>query len=315
MVSLQDEQAAEIINNACRLYDLGSLMQWSILRVYTNEVYLIQSEKGKFILKVYAPDWREESHLRYELHLLAHLKRKDFAAAGVLLDQNGKALHERYERRWAMYEYAPGTKPKQPWTGSLFKDFGCATAKLHEALDDYESPHVRFAWEVSYLLVEPFETIQKFLNAEDVHYLQSMADKTKEYIENHEVELDWGACHGDLTPDNIHIDDLGLITFYDFDSGGPGWRAAEFRDIWWRQQQLHDGSYEALIEGYKSARTMSQINFDSVPFFVPAYEIWGFAMDWEHGHVHNEPGGKDAYIKRKMAKLHDWEEIVAPTPG
>jgi Ser/Thr protein kinase RdoA (MazF antagonist) len=115
MIALEDVQVNEMINSACEAYDLGDLKRWELLRVYTNGVYLIESEKGRFILKVYAADWREESHLRYELHLLVHLKKNNFAVAGVVLDKNGKALHRDYGRMWAVYDYAPGHKPKQPY--------------------------------------------------------------------------------------------------------------------------------------------------------------------------------------------------------
>ncbi len=243
------------------------------------------------------------------------LQQKNFAAAGVVLDKNSKALHTNFERRWAIYNYAPGRKPSKPLNANLFRVFGRATGKLHAALDDYQTVHDRFAWDLKYLLEDPLPIVATFLDADDMSYIRDLAGRMKSYIENHMDELDWGSCHGDLTPDNIHIDTNGLITFYDFDSGGMGWRAAEFRDIWWRQQQLQDGCYDAFIEGYKSARSMSEINYESVPFFLPAYEIWGFAMDWEHGHVQDEPGGKSAYIKRKMKKLYDWENIVKSLNG
>lgn len=75
--------------------------------------------------------------------------------------------------------------------------------------------------------------------------------------------LDYGICHMDLKPDNIHIHNSEIVVF-DFDSAGESWRAIEpYRDLEGSKEH-----FQKWLDGYREIRDFNSFNENAVPTFL-----------------------------------------------
>ena len=56
-------------------YPIGEVIDCTLLRAYVNDVYMLKTQSGKYIIKVFRANWRTESEIRYELEFLFHLHK------------------------------------------------------------------------------------------------------------------------------------------------------------------------------------------------------------------------------------------------
>lgn len=255
-------------------------MDCALLRSYVNDVYAIATTAGDYILKVYRARWRSWSEIAYELDVLAHLTARGVAVAPAIPRRDGRrigAIRAPEGLRYAvLFARAAGTKPARPFTTTLYRHFGRATARMHRALDDFASPHARVPLDLAHFLDRPLAALRPRLagRPDDWAFLVSLAEKVRARIADLAASgLDWGVCHGDLTLDNLHVTLEGQITFYDFDSGGPGWRASDPCGVLRYAIADRNGFWDAFLAGYGEVRPFGPADLAAVPYFAAAYGI------------------------------------------
>ena len=177
----------------------------TLLRSYTNDVYLVEGGSERFVLKLYGTGWRRDSEIRYEIDLLRHLEH----------------LTDR-------------------------------PLDLIESLD---------------------------VDAADRHSPTDLGAVLRARItELAERGLDWGPCHGDLTFDNVHTTDAGETVWYDFDSGGPGWRAIDLQGWALALPECH-ADWHAFLDGYRAVRPLNDTDVLAAPLVWLAKKLWGVEVD------------------------------------
>src|SRR6266404_2468915 len=206
----------------------------SLLRSYTNDVYLVTSSNEKYVLKLYNSVWRTETEILWEVDLTEHLLEKGVLVPNVLTAKSGKKVVDYNldgENLFVVvFDYAVGKKPLEPFTPELYYSVGQAAAKLHESSNDFSSQYSRPEWTLEYVIDNSLITVKDIISPETYNFISEFGSKLKTKIkELNEEGLDWGLIHGDLTLDNLHVDDDGSITLYDFDSSGLGFRAMDLQ--------------------------------------------------------------------------------------
>src|SRR5205823_11606868 len=131
-------------------------------------------------------------------------------------------------RQAALFRYAAGPSIRtENYTPGAAKAFGVHVGQLHSAMDGFESTHRRFELSLDHLLVEPLAHVEPRLThrAHDFAYIEAVAKRLRvELTKRIANGLTWGVCHGDLHGNNASwVEEVP--TSYDFDCGGPGWRA------------------------------------------------------------------------------------------
>lgn len=255
----------------------------SVLRKYTNDVYLVQTATDKVVLKIYGKDWRTESEIRYEIDLLQHLGNKGVLIANTLPAKDGDRLQvftdsQEGERLAVLFEYAIGDKPQAPFTTDLYRLFGQAVAAMHNGSDDFSTPHQRPKLDLDYLVNNPLRLAQPLLTnrPDDKTFLDSLAERINTKIASLKPQdLDWGVVHGDMTLDNLHITSDNKICLYDFDSGGPGWRASDIQG--WTLLEKEEAKGQAFRKGYSEVRPIKETDLLAAPYMVAAWDIWGLS--------------------------------------
>ncbi len=117
--------------------------------------------------------------------------------------------------------------------------------------------------------------------------------------------LDWGPCHGDLTLDNLHISDDGQVVFYDFDSGGPGWRAGDLPGWAKVHPEISEAEMraQAFLRGYQSIRPLSDADIEAAPYLYLAFEVWGMEINLQNRVLAQGRDAVQLYLASSIASL------------
>ena len=309
-------------------YDIGSGVECRLLVHNLNDTYVVSTDAGRYILRVYqAPrasgrSWRTEADVHYELDLLLHLKRKGFAVSTPLARRDGTLLRvlpaPEGPRPAVLFTYIDGepvTPPRQH--ASLSRLYGRSVAEMHAASNDFASPHARLRLDLDFLLDIPLRTMQPLLTqrADDWTFLQGLAESVRDHLPAQGLEQ--GVCHGDAQGGNACLSAEGTLTFFDFDVCGYGWRAydlAVFRwgaalgksRLGWHDEQIAQ-VWTAYLAGYQERRTLAAPELKAIPWFVVARHFWFLgltAANWDYWGLHEVD---DDFWERELAFLREWE--------
>jgi Ser/Thr protein kinase RdoA (MazF antagonist) len=292
-------------------YRFVSSAEVTLLRAYTNDVFDVTSNGSRFALKIYGAGWRNASEIAYEMDLLAHLSSKDVRVARPIAGTNQRAI-QRFptpfgDRFAVLFAFAPGAKPTPPFEPPLYYQVGRSAAVLHNAADDFTSSHARTALDTTLLLDHPVELLQPLIgDSTDRDFILRFAERLRRTIHSLAKRgLDWGPCHGDLTLDNLHVTGDDRVIWYDFDSGGPGWRAADLPG-WAALMPAAAPLADAFLSGYQSVRSIDRVNIVAAPFLYAAFEVWGIEIDLQNRVLRRGERAVQDYLSAAIDKLRPW---------
>lgn len=260
----------------------------TLIRAYTNDVYLVQAAEQKFVLKIYRMGWRNKEEIGYEVEMLAYLDEKGLRVAKTIPASGGElvtALPTSNGERYAvLYEHAPGSKPAEPFSNELYFQFGRAVGRFHLLSSEFCSTRQRMPIDLAYLIDAPLAVVRPYLDqrSESWETLLRIANDVKTRIAAMaEQELDWGPIHFDATLDNLHRTDDGEIILFDFDSGGPGWRASDLQGWAVALPERHE-HHQSFLRGYQTAKPLAPLDLQAAPWLTIAYEIWTMKVEIEN---------------------------------
>jgi Ser/Thr protein kinase RdoA (MazF antagonist) len=93
-----------------------------------REAYLLETEAGRFVLKITDPN-RAEEVVRSDVGILATVARFDFPAPRPLYTRDRRLYLSLDERFFYLYQFVPGEKP-QP-SAAMLAECGALLARLH----------------------------------------------------------------------------------------------------------------------------------------------------------------------------------------
>lgn len=280
----------------------------SLLRAYTNDVHVVVSAGSRRVLKVYAPDWRRDTAIRWELDLFRHLAAEGIETIVPIPAHDGECLRimplRGALRQAVLFPFAAGAKPEPPFPAELYAREAMSLARLHAALDNFSSPHHRPGLDLEVLIWRPLRRIRAMaLDASAMAAMtitgQVIADRLAPLIER---GLDWGPCHGDATFDNVHLTEDGDFIWYDFDSGGPGWRALDLQG-WAAVTPEYDDRFRAFVEGYREVRRLTEADVTAAPYLHLAQEIWGITVALERRMAPHGPVAMATHLATESTRI------------
>jgi Ser/Thr protein kinase RdoA (MazF antagonist) len=160
---------------------------------------------------------------------------------------------------------------------------------MHNALDDFASPHPRFHLDLAHFIDQPLVNIRPFLSQrpDDWSFLQRYAEILRQRILAMPAEsLEQGCCHGDLQGYHANITPDGSLTFFDFDCGGFGYRAYDLAVFLWccRLEEAVAVRWIPFLEGYQETRAIHERDLQAVPLFVCARYLWHMGVHAQNSH-------------------------------
>ena len=284
----------------CRFYSSGF-----------NDTYRIKTTEGNiFYLRAYRFSWRTLADIQYELDVLNHLKHNNFPAAKPVPYRDGQffcAVSAPEGMRYlALFTEAPGHEiayDQEP--EKTAQRYGQAVAQMHNALEDFSSPHQRFHLDIEHFIDQPMRNIEPFLSSsrpDDWKYLQHFAETLRRRILAMPTDtLEQGFCHGDLQGYHANVATDGTLTFFDFDCGGWGYRSYDLAVFLWccRLEDAVAVRWEPFIKSYRENRSVQELDVQAVPLFVCARYLWHMGV-----HTQNSPDWGIGFLNEKYFDSH-----------
>ena len=195
-------------------YNIGKIQKYEEIKEgIENTNYLVQTEKGKFILNLNEKRI-EENDLPFFIVLMKNLFDKKFPSPEPIINKNGNYISEISNKKDAVVSFLNG-KAKQVLNPLDCYEVGVYTAKLHSITKNLISKRKNKLSVNSWR--EIYNRVKK--DCSKIHpNLSNIIEKNL-----NEIETDWpqnipsGIIHADLFPDNIFFNKnklSGIIDFY-----------------------------------------------------------------------------------------------------
>lgn len=271
------------------------------LHTPTNDVIEVISDQGHFALKLYRATTRDE--IQWEIDLILHLIANNVPVVrpvpGVDSYVNTFVM-DGSEYSGVLFEWVEGQKPNN--SADTYRLIGQAAAQIHQAADTFTSPLAHTNYDAYLLIDEQITRMQPALVASgQLQKVTDLTERLRAIIANQ--KLDYGVCHMDLKPDNVHIDN-GRMTVFDFNSSGESWRAIEP----YRILKLSDKYFQTWLDGYRSVRPFNKANERAVAAFCIIGDIRSIV--WDLGFAKSSRG-KPLFraddLPRIVNKWIEWE--------
>ena len=248
-------------------YDLGVPLSFKgIAEGVENSNYLLQTERGSFILTLYEKRVHA-ADLPFFLGLLEHLAARGIACPLPVRSKSGAHFARLNTRPAALLTFLNGLSLRRPEAAHCAAA-GAALAALHEAGKDFSltRPNALGAdgWrELAQLCIPRADSVQDGLGAliEKAH---------SELVTRWPRNLPAGVIHADLFPDNVLFMNAkvsGLIDFYFACNDAYAYDLAVMLNAWCFEA---DGAYnvtkgKSLIAAYRRERSLNQTEIDALP--------------------------------------------------
>ncbi len=269
-------------------YDLGRALSFKgIAEGVENSNFLLETERGRFILTVYERRVRGEE-LPFFIDLMQHLAARDFPCPTPVPDLHGKALQTLRGKPAALVSFLSGLSVRRPGVGHC-REAGLGLARLHLAAAGFKG-HRRNdlgqpSWGALFADQRPAaERLRAGLSQEIEQDLAMLALSWPR-------DLPTGIIHADLFPDNVFFDGgkfAAAIDFYFACEDALAYDLAVCLNAWCFEP---DGSFNitaarALVAGYETLRPLSPAERTGLPilahgaamrFFLTRLIDWGRA--------------------------------------
>jgi len=234
-----------------------------LVRPFVNDVYRVTSREGSYALKIYGAGRFTADEIRWEQQLVRHLVDQSLAVAQTVDLRNGDCVGmltaPEGVRPYALTDWLPGKKPQPPWTNDLYRRVGTNLARLHQALDSFRSDLPRRPIRSG---TEPEQLITAL--ADDPprqQFVLEAATAARTELERLAPSgLRWAIRHGDYSLDNVHVDDAGELSVYDFDLAGPGWQVEDLAGA------LTTDFADTFLAAYTAVRPLSTADLEALPW-------------------------------------------------
>lgn len=267
-------------------YTFSESVTCRLFRTGINHLYFVNDAEKKYVFRIYTFNWRTELEISEEARLLLHLKDNHIPVSYPLPDKNDNYILEidapEGKRYGVLFSYAEGGKVSN-FTPEISYTIGVAMAKMHQATQHLRLERVSYTPTV--LLTDSLATIKSFFKepSDEIHFIERTTYQLLYFYEQiNSVDIRTGAIHLDIWFDNMHIQDDGTITIFDFDFCGNGWLCYDISYFVIQLFNTHANTSDyqlkadSFLKGYESMTPISEEEKRIMPFI--AISIWFFYL-------------------------------------
>lgn len=279
-------------------FDIGHLLSAKgIAEGVENSNYLIETERGRYILTLYEKRVKVED-LPYFLGLTGHLADANLPVPRPIPNRRGETLHTLAGRPACLIEFLKGVSVNEP-TAEHCRSVGAALAKVHQVAASFPLSRPND------LSVEGWRRLAAAVRSD----ADTIAPGLRAQIDNAlaDISAAWpsglpsGPIHADLFPDNVLVIDTevtGLIDFYFAANDAWAYDLAVCLNAWSFSAdgtEYHADLTAAFLAGYESVRPLTAPEREALPLLCQGASLRFLltrAYDWL-----NTPA--DAIVTRK----------------
>lgn len=260
-----DELAAFVAS-----YNIGDVVACKgIAEGVENSNFLLQTDRGSFILTIYEKRVRPED-LPFFLGLMDHLAMRDVPCPTPLHGRDGEALRTLAGKPAAIVTFLKGVWPKRP-TARHCGELGAAMARMHLASDGFALTRAND------LSVDGWRRLVVSTEMRADTVMQGLAREIAS--EFRDLERNWprglpaGVIHADLFPDNVFFlgENLsGLIDFYFACNDALAYDLAVCLNAWCFEGNVEFNITKArrLLRGYREVRDIAADELEALPWLA-----------------------------------------------
>ncbi len=297
-------------------YSLTEKSACKLFRTGINHLYIITDNNSRFVFRVYTLNWRTTVEISEEIRLLMHLQANNLPIARPIADKDGNFIQTLNApegfRYGVLFSFADGKKIPQ-FTEEVSFTIGQTMAKIHSLTENFRLKRV--VYNVQTLLEDSYNISNKFFGHETEEMI--FVNSTIKYLitEFEKVNLNevrTGAIHLDIWFDNMHVNEEGNITLFDFDFCGNGWLCLDIAYYMLQlfntrqSDEVYRKKLESFIAGYESVHEISLEEKRIIP--IAAVSIWFFYLgvqcdrfdNWSNIFLTSD------YLKRYIATIRKW---------
>ncbi|MBN2335176.1 phosphotransferase [Candidatus Bathyarchaeota archaeon] len=292
--TVDEDRRSPIADDIAERWFLGE-KDVSVFRASANFVTRVKAGERAYYLRFNHSSERTPETMEAELSYIRHLIRR-----GVHANKPVKSLTDRYVEsvetgmglfHAVVFEGLPG-KHVESDTLDLrgFERWGRALGEMHSAGAGYEDEGIP-TWE------DHIKTIRRVVPATDEIVLGELGS-LEEKLATLPVGENYGVTHYDFEQDNLLWTD-GSPGVLDFDDCAHYWYASDvanaLRDLYddrLAQYDLHDPRIRSFIEGYRTRKTITDEDIQSIPLFIRFHNLYMYARitrAMEGGVIPGEP--------------------------
>lgn len=305
-MAVYTEVSAEDLASFVADYDLGELLSFKgIAEGVENSNYLLQAEKGSFILTLYEKRVAEED-LPFFLGLMEHLAGRGISCPVPLHAADGKALRRLCGRPAALISFLEGLSPRRVQTFHC-AGLGAALARMHLAGADYGLRRENA------LSVTGWRPLLESCAGRADEVRPGLAEALERELSH--LESSWpedlpaGVIHADLFPDNVFFRQenlTGIIDFYFACNDFFAYDLAVCLNAWCFEQDNAFNVTKArmLLQAYSRERAFSEAELKALPLFARGSAL-RFLLTRLYDWLHHPEG---AFVKPKDP-LEYWRKL------
>jgi Ser/Thr protein kinase RdoA (MazF antagonist) len=303
-------------------YDLPGSIDCRLLHRGWNDNFDVRVKDGQhFVFRISKRRARGDADVASETEFLAYLDRRGIPVAAAVPTRDGSlftsAVFPEGERPAVLFRHAEGRPSRARSSIADARANGATLARMHDVAGGFAAGHTgRYRLDCDYLLHRPLSNIMA---------LEDLSDSVRTGLVDLTARLStalakwdglsWTHCHGDCHGHNAHIalqgPDAGQAVFFDFDDGGPGFLAydlAAFLHACVLFEQKHHAFWHALIEGYRSIRELSHVDFEAIHLFVLFRHVWLFGEYSSRIHEWGLQAVPGAWVAEQLDFMLSWEK-------
>ncbi len=197
--------------------------QLIFLHLGFNDSYLVRTDKGKFIARLYKQGWRSDSEILSELKILAALQKKKLPVASFVRTGDGDMFitvdAPEGERPLVLFDFIDGEIP-HPLTKEDAKKHGELLQELHSFLKKAGKDLDRPKLGVSFLVDEPIQTLNESF-PDKLDEIEELSNNLKTLVSKVNFKGKTHLIHGDFLSSNL-ISNKKNHSIIDFDFCGAG---------------------------------------------------------------------------------------------
>ena len=267
-------------------YNLSNNTTCRLFRTGINDTYFITDTTTKYVLRVYAYNWRTKAEIQEELQLLNTLKANTVSISFPIKNSKNDFINTiqapEGDRYAVLFSFAEGEKVRFMDTDTCFT-VGKLMATIHNTT--LNQTINRTHYNIDTLVDEPYKAINAFFpeTLESMEYLKTLGKQSTEAFNTIDLKyFNQGVIHADLWYDNMNITEDNAITIFDFDFCGNG---LQIIDVAYFCKQLfhietdktnYELKFKSFIEGYQSVKPLSKEELAFIPNAGAA--IWMFYL-------------------------------------
>lgn len=305
---IEDEDIKEVVDRHYKIDIIDCVLH----KNGTHDVYKITGTDDEYYFKVYRHGFHIPKDIEAEIWLLNRLVELNAPVSVSLPKVTGAGYVEisapEGMRYGVLYEKADGVVGDFG-EGHLYQH-GSSLASIHLAADSIQGNSERFHLDLNYLLVKPFNLARPFLDQQLEKQLSSIIQAVRNTVKSLEqTKPYYGLCHGDAGGFNCHITENKVVTHFDFDFCGYGWRSYDLAVFLWSRHMIckdpaiADQHFQWFLNGYQSKRLLSTKELICLPYFVVCRAIWMVALRWRPVDTQHQV---EAVLEWQMPFINYW---------